>query len=170
MPRAEIVPPHPLAPVAGGGKGRWTSALCFALAFMPFAAGHTQVGAADDVFARLEGAWQGEGTLMGRAAGFRMHWELKPGGFAVLSFSNGALEAVALYRRTGEPTGSWMDTRGQQLAIAWTASDSVLVAEWTGGETGRTVYRLLGAAGVEVVDSVRTASGWREFGRARYRR
>jgi len=149
---------------------RASRALLLSLAITPVAAVHGQEGATHDVFVLLEGAWRGEGTLMGRAASFRMEWELKPGGFAVLTFSNGALDAVALYRRTGEAAGYWMDTRGQQLAIAWTATDSSLVATWTGSETGRTVYRRIGAALVEVVDSVRTAGGWREFGRARYRR
>ncbi|MGE0552607.1 MAG: hypothetical protein AB7R55_04170 [Gemmatimonadales bacterium] len=123
-----------------------------------------------DPFDHLAGAWQGDGTLFGRRATFRMEWAIKPGGFAVLSFSNGALDAAAVYRRAGDSSGAWLDTRGQQLSISWTVGDSSLISIWSGSETGRTVYRWIGRNEVEVVDSVQAGGGWREFGRARYRR
>jgi hypothetical protein len=138
-------------------------------------------------FDRLLGAWSGDGTLLGRPARFEMSWSAgaAPDVYR-LSFSNGfvdsaapsesavqpVLSAEALYwqRPDGGVEGTWFDTRGVRINLEGTAAGNDLRITWAAPtENGVTLYRLV-ADGVEVVDSVQTADGWREFGRAHYRR
>lgn len=147
-----------------------------ALAASPLAAQNTTA-----VFERVHGDWQGAGTLMGRPARFTLRWDVA-GGFAVLTFSNAfadssgrvtpVLQAAAAYRTSAaRPEAVWLDSRGVRFDITWEASDSALVSSWTGpSESGRTTYRVGSAGDLEVVDEVRTSSGWRTFATARYQR
>jgi hypothetical protein len=83
------------------------------------------------------------------------------------------LKARADYRvAEGERLrGVWIDSRGEILSLAATATDSTLVTEWTSTtESGRTVYRIDGPATLEVCDFVSDGPGWRLFGVARYTR
>jgi hypothetical protein len=58
-----------------------------------------------------------------------------------------------------------------RIDIRWTATDSVLVSEWTAPEeAGRTTYRVLGPDALEVIDEVASDGGLRIFGRATYAR
>lgn len=142
---------------------------------------------AADPFDQLLGEWTGEGTLLGRPARFEMSWRsgTVPGVYA-LSFSNGfvdpaaptgspvqpVLSAEALYQQRPDGTvhGTWFDTRGVRIDLEGEAQDRELRITWTAPtENGVTLYRVV-ADGVEVIDSVQAASGWREFGRAQYRR
>lgn len=136
------------------------------------------------VFERLEGAWSGSGTLFGRPAGFEMEWRLEwDGRIATLRFNNAfvaedgartpVLEATAYYRAGsgGEERGTWIDSRGEILALRFEAGDSTLMVHWEAdSESGRTEYRLAGDDVLEVLDLVRGGDDWREFGRASYRR
>lgn len=133
------------------------------------------------VFDRLAGEWQGEGTLMGRSAEFRMRWT-PHGELATLVFGNAfrdstgavtpVLAAVAAYRTVSEaPKAVWLDSRGVRIEIDWQATDSTLVADWSApSESGRTTYHVIGPDAVDVTDEVRTEDGWRTFATARYRR
>jgi hypothetical protein len=133
------------------------------------------------VFQHLQGIWRGDGALMGRPARFSLSWQ-RHEQLAVLTFTNGfadssgavtpVLHAAAVYRTTSRtPEAVWLDSRGVRIEIAWEATDSALVAQWTApSESGRTTYLVRGAETLEVVDEVRTASGWRTFATARYRR
>lgn len=136
---------------------------------------------ASAVFTALDGAWRGEGTLMGRPAAFRMEWADR-GAFATLHFTNAfssadgpdspVMQAAAVYRTApGDPSGAWLDSRGVRFDLTWTATDSSLVVEWRGtDESGRTAYVVRGPDTLEVVDEVRTEGGWRAFARGVYAR
>jgi len=133
------------------------------------------------VFAALEGTWEGEGTLFGGPARFEMRWE-RVHGVAVLTFANSVVDptgkltpvlgAVAIYRTTtATPRATWEDTRGVQISIAWTGTDSTLVSSWTAPtESGRTTYTVNPDGTVEVVDEVMQPGGLVLFGQGTYRR
>ncbi len=137
--------------------------------------------AAPQVFAALEGRWEGEGTLFGGPAHFVMEWELVHG-VAILTFANSVrdpaggatpvLGAVAIYRTTtATPRATWEDTRGVQVSITWTATDTTLVSTWTAPtESGRTTYTLEADGSVTVVDEVMQPDGLVLFGQASYQR
>ena len=125
----------------------------------------------------LEGEWRGSGALFGSDARFVMTWEpTLDGRFLELRFEIEGpvrMKARAFYRLGSgdELRGTWIDTRGEFLGLSATATDSILATEWSSpGETGRTVYRLVGPDTVEVCDFVRGTEGWRPFGAARYER
>jgi ribosomal protein S16 len=136
------------------------------------------------IVARLLGTWRGAGIVTGRASEMTMTWERAVGGaFLHLRFRNAmaasatrpaeVFEARGYYRvvaasGTTAGTGTWIDSRGLILPVRVTVESDALTSDWggSGTETGRTVYRLTSATTLEVVDSVRTATGeYREFGR-----
>ena len=133
------------------------------------------------VFAALAGAWSGNGTLMGRPAGFEMEWRIQDGGFVELNFRNGfvdasgtvtpVLEARAIYRPSGSTAvGVWIDTRPQRIQLESEISESVVITNWTAPtERGRTEYRVEDG-GVTVRDYVEVEGEMRLFAEARYER
>jgi len=139
-----------------------------------------------DIVKALSGSWSGEGTLLGGDARFFMAWDRAlNGAFARLTFHNArvspngvdtVLTAIGYYRPlTGASdslTGIWLDTRGMMLPLSGVAADSTLTVWWGGAgtERGKTVYRVTGFDSAVVIDSVAVGGGWREFGRAHYRR
>lgn len=137
-----------------------------------------------NVFERLQGVWAGSGTLFGRSASFGMEWRLEwEGRIATLRFDNGfvaddggktpVLEAVAYYGTASAEAGrgAWIDSRGEILALRFTAGESSLTVHWESeSENGRTEYRFVEEDALEVLDEVRTDDEWRAFGRATYRR
>lgn len=140
--------------------------------------------AAARVFDGLEGEWRGEGTLLGRPARFTMRWtRVLEGRFARLEFANAfaggdgteatpVLSAVAHYPLHGPAprNGWWFDSRGERISLEVSPTDSSLLVDWASHtERGRTVYHPLGDS-IVVVDSVLAEGGYREFGRATYRR
>lgn len=140
------------------------------------------VGAQDAaaVFEQLEGTWAGPGTLFGQPAAFTMRWDVSEG-LASLHFTNAlvdadgtetpVLSAAAVYRIDGEPTGVWLDSRGERVELTWTVADRALVVDWRAStESGRTTYRPVDRDGVEVVDEVAAGDGWRVFGTALHAR
>jgi hypothetical protein len=133
------------------------------------------------IFEALDGRWEGEGTLFDRPARFEMQWE-RVNGVAVLTFTNGMIDttgvitpvlgAVAIYRTAvATPRGTWEDTRGIQVQIAWTATDSTLVSSWTAPtEEGRTTYTVTADGTIDVFDEVMRQGALAPFGQATYRR
>ncbi len=132
---------------------------------------------------RLTGHWSGSGRVTGLESSIEMAWEPVVGArFVRLTFRNtmataGAprvFEGHAYYRATASDslTGTWFDSRGLVLPIVATATGSALESTWGTPDTeqGRTIYRLVGADSLELIDSVRTKTGMREFGRSALRR
>jgi hypothetical protein len=65
--------------------------------------------------------------------------------------------------------GTWIDSRGVVLPVVVTVGGDSLTSDWGDDRTemGRTVYRLVDAGTLEVVDAVRQPDGqYREFGRS----
>ena len=138
----------------------------------------------EPITTRLLGNWRGEGKVMGMESRLQMKWErVLEGKFARLTFRNemrgkdGArlFEGHAYYQAQPDGTyrGQWFDSGGEAHPINGKVEGDALIAEWGTKETklGRTIYRLLAADAVEVVDSVLAKDGqWREFGRAKFRR
>jgi hypothetical protein len=129
------------------------------------------------VLEELVGRWEGSGQLFGAAATFVMSWTpVLDGSFLELEYEiRGAVRMNArAHYRVGEGErlpGVWIDSRGEILSLAATATDSTLVTEWASTtENGRTAYRIDGSAGLEVCDFVPDGAGWRLFGVARYTR
>lgn len=132
-------------------------------------------------FRTLEGTWQGEGALFGQAARFDLRWE-RLNNFMTLDFASHLVDslgqrspvirAAALYRvHASNPRATWEDSRGVQIAIMWSATDSVLVADWSGAtETGRTSYALHADGTLEVSDEMTREGRLIPFGHAIYRR
>jgi hypothetical protein len=122
---------------------------------------------------------------MRRPSRIDMSWEAVLGGrFVRLTFRNrmtspqggtDLFEGDAYYRAApsdGAYEGWWFDSGGEAHTIRAVCKDDALVAAWgSPGKEGQTVYRLVGAASVEIVDSIKTKSGeWKEFGRSTFRR
>ena len=135
----------------------------------------------DRVLATLEGSWEGEGELLDRPATFAMTWERAlDGRFLRLEFRNAfadvdpiepVLESHAYYLLGGPAlTGQWMDSRGVILTLKAEVVGSTLVTYWTGEESGRTEYRVIGEDALEVTDYVQAEGGYFPFAQARYRR
>ncbi|HEX9885039.1 MAG TPA: hypothetical protein VGA70_01050 [Longimicrobiales bacterium] len=143
-----------------------------------------RIAAAPTVLDSLVGSWSGEGTLMGRPGSFHMAWSAtEVPGVHSLAFGNAfrsddgsetpVLSAHATYRtgEDGSVDGVWFDTRGVRIELSGRVDADRLRVEWTAPtEAGVTVYGWPGNGSVDVVDSVRTAEGVREFGRASYQR
>lgn len=129
---------------------------------------------------RFAGRWRGQGTVTGRSSDVEMTWEpALQRAFVHLMFRNAMtaadgsrtiFEARGYYRReaAGASTGVWVDSRGLVLPLQTSASPDTLTSDWGGADTerGRTTYRLVDAATLEVVDAVYGGDGQlREFGR-----
>jgi hypothetical protein len=142
------------------------------------------------VLGRLAGSWDGKGELFGKAAVFRMEWSRALGGrFLRLEFSNAfapeapeadpipVISAMAMYR-AGNPApadgrirGTWFDSRGVELPLEATASDSTLVVRWGGdgdAEQGRTTYVWTGPGTARVTDEVLKDGNYQVFAAADY--
>jgi len=134
------------------------------------------------VFSALEGAWDGTGTLLERAAEFRMEWSVGGGGFVHLSFANAwvgeegsrtpVLQSEATYLVRGSTAqGVWIDTRPQRIQLAAIVTDSSVVTTWTAeAERGRTEHVVRSPDEVFVRDLVEADGEFRLFAEARYRR
>ena len=145
-------------------------------------AGQDASPAPHPVFERLAGSWEGSGELMGRTARFTMAWEVAPGGFVRLRFTNAfmgeggqlqpVLRAEATYRVTGDAAlGVWVDDRPQRITLEAELTDSSITTEWSAAtERGRTEYVVRSASEVVVRDFVYVDGVARPFGEAVYRR
>lgn len=134
----------------------------------------------EGLFRRIGGAWIGSGSVMRRDAHVELRIERGVGSTVRLQWRNvmqgasrGLFEASAIYEKKGEReyVATWWDSQGAKHPIAATVSsdDSSLTALW--GDAGKTVYSLLEAGELEVIDSVKRPDGtWAEFGRTKLRR
>ena len=142
----------------------------------PMVAGQSE---ADDLFNRLEGNWKGDGKALGAVAYLQIKWErVLSKKFVKLSLRNErkvdkgpqVFEGHAYYPVGGKGTleARWFDSRGLSFPIKAHIERDALIAYWGSPDTeeGKSVYRLLDSAKLEVVDSVKQKDGtWREFGR-----
>lgn len=122
----------------------------------------------------LVGSWRGSGERGGRPT--RAELDVRPalgGRFLELTYRSEGFEGRAFYRRVagGRWRGEWFDNRGVHFGIDAEAAERRLVADWSGSERGRTVYRLDADGSLELVDSVAARDGTlREFARHRLAR
>jgi len=131
--------------------------------------------APDPLLSRLQGRWQGTGTVLEMPAAVTLTWEWTlDGQFLRLTFNNQIgprrFEGHAYYRALGKGRyrGTWFDNAGMIRPIEATQVDDALVANWGTPETerGETTYRLLPGGDMEIVDRVLSRDGtWRAFGR-----
>jgi hypothetical protein len=129
----------------------------------------------DPMLARLEGRWQGSGTVLEMPAAVTLTWEWTlDRQFLRLTFSNQMgprrFEGHAYYRALGKGQyrGTWFDNAGMIRPIEAKQVDDAIVANWGTAETerGETTYRLLPGGELEIVDRVLSKDGtWRPFGR-----
>lgn len=133
---------------------------------------------------RLEGTWQGEGKAFGMAAKMELKWEwVLQKKFLRLTIKNEMnrngqpqlFEGQAYYQAMGTDTfeAHWFDSRGVKFPIKAQLEADALVANWGSPdkEEGKSVYRLIDANTLEVVDSVKQKDGtYREFGRVTLKR
>ena len=138
---------------------------------------------AESFLNRLQGTWQGAGKSFGMDARSHLRWEWVLGNkFLRLSIRNEmrstsgqsqVFEGHAYYqvpKKAGESglEARWFDSRGVSFPIKANIEGEALVAFWGSPdqEEGKSVYRLIEPARIEVVDSVKQKDGtWREFGR-----
>jgi hypothetical protein len=132
------------------------------------------------ITARLLGAWQGSGTILGQASTVELHWtRVLDGRFVRLTFTSHIGPAPKTRRFEGHayyealPNGrfraTWFDSSGMTRPIAAQVQDDALVSAWGTPDTeeGETTSRLVSDRQMEVVDRVKGKDGtWREFGRS----
>jgi hypothetical protein len=139
--------------------------------------------APEQVLARWLGTWQGSGTNSGVDADLTLRFEHILGGrFVRLTLSNQIgppatreeFEGLALYwPEGGQLRGSWFDSHGAVFALEAKVFGDTLLAIWHNEQEprGRSSYRLVPPAMMEVIDSVRASDGsWREFARYQLKR
>ena len=144
----------------------------------------SQISAMTDEVAtlkRLEGSWIGDGKLMGNTARLELKYEwVLNGKFLRLSMKNdsrtpaGAQQVFEghVYYETksdGSISGTWFDSRGVSFAVKGSFAGDTLTVLWgnPAQEQGKSVYRLVDAATLEVTDSVLLKDGtWRQFASA----
>jgi hypothetical protein len=131
----------------------------------------------DPLLARLEGRWEGSGTVLNTAAKVRLTWDWTlDQQFVRLTFENQMgprrFEGHAYYRALGggRYRGVWFDNSGMTRPIEARQDGEALVAAWGTPETeqGETTYRLLPDGAMEIADRVIGKDGqWRPFGQVR---
>jgi len=137
-----------------------------------------QDSAADDLWKRLSGRWQGSGEVSGMSASIELRFRPAFGGRGHhLTFDNRmrgkddkiwpfAAEALYLCDAEGACRGHWYDSRGMVLPLKATTASDRLVVEWGDADTerGRTTYRVDGDA-LAITDEVLAKDGaWQVFG------
>jgi hypothetical protein len=143
-----------------------------------------QARAQSSIFEKLSGNWKGTGIVSGMNSEITMKWEsVLAGKFYRLSFKNNmkgndgnvVFEGTAFYKvkTTTETEGNWFDSFGFIRPIKAVFETDKLTAGWGTKETeeGSTVYHLVEANKLEVIDTVKGKDGnWREFGRSTFTR
>ncbi len=158
----------------------YAKCIAVALSVFLFPARRLEASSNDAFLNRFQGTWQGDGKAFGMSARLHLKWEWVLGGkFLRLSLKTEtqnakgqvqAFEGHAYYWSPGEGKcqGEWFDTRGESFSIKGNIEGDTLTARWGAprGEQGKSVYRFLDAAKLEVVDSVlQKDETWKEFGR-----
>lgn len=138
----------------------------------------------EGILAKLVGAWQGSGTILGQASALELRWTRElDGRFVRLTHDSRIgpaprtvrFEGHAYYQAlpSGGYRGTWFDSSGLTRPITGVTRDDALVASWGAPDTeeGETTYRLVAGDRLEVVDRVKSKDGtWREFGRTQLSR
>lgn len=131
---------------------------------------------------KLEGSWEGKGSLMGSEADFKMNWDrILDDQFIQLTFTSKRIideaevffHATATYRLDDNKwEGTWFDSRGVSFCVVGTAEDSTLTVEWGSPdiEQGRTVYTITGENEMAVTDYVNQNGTYSKFGEALYQK
>jgi hypothetical protein len=145
----------------------------------------TATSQTNQFLARLEGNWQGDGKAFGMGARQQIKWEwvlqkkfLRLAIKNEMSTANGQtriFEGQALYQATAADKfeAHWFDSRGVSFPIKAHLEGDSLVALWGSPdkEEGKSIYRLIDDATLEVIDTVKQKDGtWREFGRGTLKR
>ena len=157
----------------------YTTSIVVSLSMLLVFTYRIEAASIDAFLNRLQGTWQGDGKAFGMSARLHMKWEWVLGGkFLRLSLKNEmqsatgntVFEGHAYYQSAGEGKyeGEWFDSRGESFPVKGTLEADALTALWgaPGQEQGKSVYKLLEAGKLEVIDSVRQKDGtWREFAR-----
>jgi len=134
----------------------------------------------DPLLLRLEGRWQGTGTVLGQASAIEAEWAWTlDRQFLELTFRNQMqgprgvqrFEGRAFYRSSGAGRyrGFWIDNSGAIRPIEARADGDALIASWGTDDTerGETTYRLAEGGRLEIADRVRQRDGtWRDFGQS----
>lgn len=140
--------------------------------------------APEQILARWLGTWQGSGTNSGVDAELTLRFEPALGGrFIRLTLSSQIgppttreeFQGLALYwpEAAGQLRGSWFDSHGTVYALEAKVFGDTLLAIWHEEQQprGRSSYRLVQPAVLEVIDSVHAPDGsWREFARYQLKR
>ena len=139
-----------------------------------------QAGTSDPLLVRLQGRWQGNGTVLATAAAVELTWEWTlDQQFLRLTFANQMgsrrFEGHAYYRPlgSGRYRGTWFDNSGMIRPIEARQDGDALIAAWGTPDTerGETTYRLLPNGEMDILDRVLSADGtWRPFGHVVLRR
>ncbi len=129
---------------------------------------------------KLEGSWEGKGTLMGAEADFKLNWDkILNDEFLQLTFTSRRLindeeilfHATATYHPDSENWhGTWFDSRGISFQVNGTVDENALSVEWGSPdiEQGRTVYELTAENEMTVTDYVKQNGSLSKFGEAVY--
>ncbi|MEK6155499.1 hypothetical protein WIW50_19735 [Flavobacteriaceae bacterium 3-367] len=129
----------------------------------------------------IVGQWEGQGTLFGTDAAFKMHWTTTLNDkFVKLSFQNQFVEksgttrvmkASAFYNLE-KKEGYWFDSRGLMLPLKLEPAAQSLTVWWgdESTEQGKTVYTLLGKKRLNVEDYVLKDNSYMSFGKAQYQK
>lgn len=134
---------------------------------------------------RLQGNWEGQGKVFGRAAVVQLKWEwVLASKFMRLGLrhevsaankENQIFEGHAYYSPQGADkfAAQWFDSRGVTFPIKAHVEGSTLIAFWGSPEKeeGKTTYRLIDDSTLQVVDAVKQNDGtFREFSSATLKR
>lgn len=144
----------------------------------------TALAQPDPFLSRFEGTWRGEGQAFGMASRMEITWEwVLIENFLRLTLENNmtrqnrttVFQGRAYYKAIGGDKfeAQWFDSRGETFPIKAHRDGDSLVALWGSPdkEEGKSIYRLIDAATLEVIDSVKQKDGtWREFGRVTLKR
>jgi hypothetical protein len=127
---------------------------------------------------RFAGSWSGHGSWLGKPATASADWQAVLGGrFLRLEYrvtpegaAAPAFEGAAYWPLPSGSSGTWFDSQGNVHPLALEATADAVNVTWGPPDEprGRTLYRLLGAGRLQIVDEVRAKEGWREFANMTY--
>ena len=126
-------------------------------------------------------SWEGEGTLMGADAKFKMQWDkVLDGRFYRLKFENQrettngkiVFKAIGFYRVTDSVSfhGTWFDSRGISFPLKGILAENQLVVHWGTPDTeiGKTVYTVVAGGKIAVEDFIEQNGELVNFGKSIY--
>ena len=140
-----------------------------------------QAQTSQDFSKSILGTWNGEGSLFGQEASFKMKWKKDLNEqFIKLTFQNSfkdqsgtqrVLKATAYYNFE-KRIGQWFDTRGVILPLTFDLDQNVMTVMWGDEKTeqGKTIYSLMNKGEMRVQDFVLKDDLYKAFGEANYER